>query len=79
MPGPTDTEFFERAQMLDTKTGKGPKQSAAEVAVAAVRALEHGDDYVVPGILNKLQAGMNKLIPDKAGAKIQGAQTKPQH
>jgi short-subunit dehydrogenase len=79
MPGPTETDFFERAQMLDTKAGKGPKQSAAEVAAAAVRALEEGEDSVVPGILNKLQAGVNKLIPDKAGAKIQSAQTRPRH
>jgi short-subunit dehydrogenase len=79
MPGPTDTEFFERAQMLDTKAGHGPKQSPAEVAEQAVRALEEGADSVVPGLMNKLQAGVNKLIPDKAGAKIQGALTKPQH
>jgi len=79
MPGPTDTEFFKRAAMLETKAGQGPKQTAAEVALAAVRALEDGDDSVIPGILNKLQAGMNKLIPDKAGAKLQSAQTKPRH
>jgi uncharacterized protein len=79
LPGPTNTDFFERAQMLDTKTGQGSKQSAVEVAEAAIRALEEGEDSVVPGLMNKLQAGVNKLIPDKAGAKIQGAQTKPQH
>jgi len=79
MPGPTETDFFERAQMRDTKAGKGPKQSAAEVAAAAIRALEEGEDSVVPGILNKLQAGVNKLIPDKAGAKMQSAQTRPRH
>lgn len=79
MPGPTETDFFERSHMLDTKAGQGPKQSAAEVAAAAVRALEEGDATVVPGLLNKLQAGVNKLMPDQASAKLQGAQTKPQH
>lgn len=79
MPGPTDTDFFERAHMLDTRTAQGPKLSPAEVATAAIAALEEGADSVVPGILNKLQAGVGKLIPDKAGAKIQGVQTKPQH
>src|SRR3954462_13182506 len=32
MPGPTDTEFFARADMLDTKVGQGKKASPAEVA-----------------------------------------------
>jgi uncharacterized protein len=79
LPGPTDTQFFERAHMLDTRAAQGPKLSPAEVAHAAVRALEEGDDHVVPGVLNKLQAGMGKLIPDKAGARLQSAQNKPQH
>jgi uncharacterized protein len=79
LPGPTDTQFFERAHMLDSRTAHGPKQSPAEVAQAAVKALEEGADHVVPGVMNKLQAGMGKLMTDKAGAKIQGAQTKPQH
>jgi short-subunit dehydrogenase len=79
MPGPTDTQFFERAQMLDSRAAQGPKQHPAEVAYAAVRALEDGADHVVPGVMNKLQAGMGKLMPDRAGAWIQGTQTKPQH
>ena len=32
MPGPTDTEFFERADMLDTKVGAGDKDDPADVA-----------------------------------------------
>jgi short-subunit dehydrogenase len=33
MPGPTDTEFFERADMLDTKVGADPKKAdPADVA-----------------------------------------------
>lgn len=79
MPGPTDTNFFERAHMQDTRAAQGPKLSAAEVAQAAIAGLEDGADSVVPGLLNKLQAGVGKLMPDKAGAKFQGVQTKPQH
>jgi uncharacterized protein len=78
LPGPTDTEFFERAHMLDTKAAHASKQSPAEVAEAAIDGLEHGVDSVVPGLLNKLQAGVGKMMPDKAGAKIQGVQTRPQ-
>jgi len=32
MPGPTETEFFERADMTDTKLGAGEKDDAADVA-----------------------------------------------
>jgi len=49
MPGPTDTEFFERADMLDTKVAQGEKQDPAEVADAAFAALRERDDHVVPG------------------------------
>jgi short-subunit dehydrogenase len=37
MPGPTDTEFFERADMLDTKVGADPKKAdPADVAKTAI-------------------------------------------
>ena len=32
MPGATETEFFERADMLDTKVGHREKEDPAEVA-----------------------------------------------
>jgi len=32
MPGPTDTEFFERADMLDTKVGSADQDDPADVA-----------------------------------------------
>lgn len=76
MPGPTETDFFERADMLDTKIGQSPKQSAEEVAEAALEALGHREDRVIPGAKNKLQAGMAKILSDPARAKVHGAQTK---
>jgi short-subunit dehydrogenase len=76
MPGPTDTEFFERADMLDTKAAQGSKQDPAEVAEAAIQALQSREDHVVPGLKNKLQAGMEKVLGDETRAKIQGAQTR---
>jgi len=75
MPGPTDTEFFERADMLDTKVAQGDKQDPAEVAEAAFAALRDRDDHVVPGARNKLQAGMAKFLSDEAQTKLHGAQT----
>ena len=40
MPGPTDTEFFERAEMLDTKVGAGDKDDPAEVAQRRLRGAD---------------------------------------
>lgn len=78
MPGPTDTDFFDRADMNDTKVAQGPKQDPEEVAEAALRALSEGSDHVIPGLKNKMQAGAAKLMSDPARAKMHGAQTKRQ-
>jgi short-subunit dehydrogenase len=77
MPGPTDTDFFERADMLDTRAAQSPKQPPAEVAEAAYAALQSRADHVVPGVRNKLQASMTKFMTDEAKARMHGAQIKP--
>jgi len=78
MPGPTDTDFFERAEMMDTAAAQGDKQDPAEVADAAFEALKAGSDHVVTGLKNKLQTSVAKLITDEAKARLHAAQTKPQ-
>jgi len=66
MPGPTDTRFFERADMTDTKLGAGPKDPADDVAREAVDALLAGKDHVVAGsVRNKVQAVAGRLLPDR--------------
>jgi short-subunit dehydrogenase len=77
LPGPTDTEFFARADMEDTKLGAGPKDPAAEVAEAGFDALMAGDDKVVAGAKNKLQAAASRVLPDEAKAKQQGKMSEP--
>ena len=42
MPGPTDTEFFARADMLDTKVGQAKKDDPAEVARDRLRRDDEG-------------------------------------
>jgi uncharacterized protein len=80
MPGPTETDFFERADMMDTKVGQSnSKQDAAEVADAAIEALRDRSDHVIPGAKNKLQAGLAKVMSDPMRAKAHGAQTKEKH
>lgn len=64
MPGPTDTDFFERAGLMDTKVGQDEhKADAADVARAGYRAMQRGDGDVVAGLGNKLQAAMAAVTP----------------
>jgi short-subunit dehydrogenase len=77
-PGPTDTNFFERADMMSTKAGQGKKDDPAKVAQDGFDAMMAGRDHVVAGSFkNKIQVGVAKLISEKQGAAMQGAQTKP--
>ncbi|MET0387723.1 MAG: SDR family NAD(P)-dependent oxidoreductase [Polyangiales bacterium] len=63
MPGATETEFFERADMLDTKVGTDKKQPADEVAKVGYAAMMRGDGDVVAGWQNKLQAAISHVVP----------------
>jgi short-subunit dehydrogenase len=78
MPGPTDTEFFERAGMQDTKVATGHKDDPAQVAKQGFEALMKGDDHVVAGSLkNKVQAVAGKVAPDPVKAKMTRSMTEP--
>ena len=55
MPGATETEFFERADMLDTKVGQSKKDDPADVAKVGFDAMMRGDGDVVSGWQNKLR------------------------
>jgi short-subunit dehydrogenase len=63
MPGATETDFFERADMLDTKVGQDPKDDPAEVARVGFDAMMRGDGDVVSGWKNKLQTAMANVTP----------------
>ncbi len=63
MPGLTDTEFFERADLLDTEVGTSRKMSAAEVAKIGYQAMMDGEGDVIAGLRNKLQAAMAAVTP----------------
>jgi short-subunit dehydrogenase len=64
MPGPTDTKFFARADMLDTRFGRDDKSDPADVAKAGYEAMNKGDDGVVVGLKNKAQVAASNFIPD---------------
>jgi short-subunit dehydrogenase len=64
MPGATDTEFFERADMLDTNVGQDEKKSdPADVAKDGFDAMMRGDGDVVSGWKNKLMTTMANVTP----------------
>ncbi len=78
MPGPTDTDFFETAGMLDTKVGEGPKDDPDDVARDGYEALMAGKDHVVAGsVKNKAQALAANVLPDPAASAIHAGMTKP--
>jgi uncharacterized protein len=69
MPGPTETNFFRRAGMLDTLVGRMPKDDAGKVAKQGYEALMRGDRKVVAASpLSKAMGLMNRVLPDSAKA-----------
>jgi short-subunit dehydrogenase len=77
MPGPTETNFFHRAGMDDTKVGQSEKDDPAEVAREGVEALMKGETYVVAGSFkNKVFAAAGKIAPDTT-AELHRKQAEP--
>jgi uncharacterized protein len=70
MPGPTDTNFFHRADMDDTRVGRSSmKDDPAQVARQGFQALMKEKDKIVAGsATTKAQGVANKVLPDKLKA-----------
>ncbi|MFJ8032453.1 MULTISPECIES: SDR family NAD(P)-dependent oxidoreductase [unclassified Streptomyces] len=78
MPGPTETDFFRRADMGDTKVGTSEKDDAADVAGQAYDAIMHGRGKKVTGSLRtKAQGLANKVLPDSAKAALHRSMAEP--
>src|ERR671911_3200557 len=78
MPGPTDTNFFARAGLEDTKLGQSKKDDPAEVARDGFEALMAGKDHVVAGSpRNKAQVAAAKFLPDTVTASLHATMSKP--
>lgn len=77
MPGPTETEFFDRADMMDTKVGTQEKDDPAKVARDGWDAMMSGAGHVVSGWKNKLQAAMSHITPDSTLAKMHTSMAEP--
>jgi uncharacterized protein len=78
MPGPTETEFFERADMLDTKVGASDKDDPADVARDGFEALMDGKERVVASSAStKAQARASRLTPDAVKAEMHRRMAEP--
>ncbi|MFJ5486622.1 SDR family NAD(P)-dependent oxidoreductase [Hansschlegelia beijingensis] len=77
MPGATETDFFERADMLDTKLATQKKQDAAEVAEIGFKAMMKGLGDVVTGWQNKLQSAIANVIPAGVTAQLHRRMAEP--
>lgn len=77
MPGPTDTDFFERADLTDTKVGQGRKDDPAAVARVGYDAMMQGEADVVSGWRNKLQATLANVTPSTLLAEQHRRMTEP--
>ena len=77
MPGATETEFFDRAGMEDTKVGQSAKDNPADVAEAGFKAMLDGDGDIVTGWKNKLQTTLASVMPNAMLAEQNRKQSEP--
>ncbi|MDD9205269.1 SDR family NAD(P)-dependent oxidoreductase, partial [Georgenia sp. 10Sc9-8] len=78
LPGPTDTEFFERSGMTDTTVARSSKDDPAKVAADAYAGLMKGEHRVVVGSAKvRAQVATAAVLPDPAKAAVHGAMAKP--
>jgi short-subunit dehydrogenase len=70
-PGPTDTDFFPKADMMQTRAFQQASLMAPQdVAKTGYNAVMAGDRVVVPGLANKAMVFMRRLIPESMQAKF---------
>ena len=78
MPGATDTDFFNKADMLNSKiVQEGKLDDPQKVAEDGYNALMDNEDKVVSGIKNKAQVAMSNMMPDSAVAAQMKKQQEP--
>jgi short-subunit dehydrogenase len=70
-PGATDTDFFPKASMEDTKIfQKGNVMPPQEVAEKGYDAMMRGERVFVPGAMNKALVFSRRFLPESAQAKV---------
>jgi short-subunit dehydrogenase len=76
-PGATETDFFNKADMQDSKILDTKLSDPAKVAKDGYEALMKGDDKVVSGFKNKAMVGMSNVMPDTMVAEQMNKMQKP--
>jgi short-subunit dehydrogenase len=77
-PGATETQFFERADMLDTEVGQSKKDDPALVARRGFEAMMDGKDSILGGGFKSRMMGLaNEILPETTKAKQVAKTTKP--
>jgi len=79
MPGATETEFFERADMMDTKIGQQKKDDPGTVAKQGFEAMMKGEGEVITGWHNKLRAAIAHVMPADTLAEMHRGMAEPKH
>lgn len=79
LPGPTDTDFFNKADMNTSKIleDRDNLASPEEVAIDGYNALMNGDDKIVSGLKNKLSVAMANMASDSMAAHRMAEMQKP--
>ena len=79
LPGATETDFFERADLTDTKVGapETKRDDPGMVAKAGFDALMKGEGDVVAGLKNKLQAAATRVTSDSVLAEMHRGMAEP--
>lgn len=77
-PGPTRTGFQARAEMEESRLVKGKRiMDPKTVARIGVDAALHGDPLAIPGIMNRIQTLLPRLLPRSVVPRLVGAAQAP--
>jgi uncharacterized protein len=74
-PGPTETRFFEAANVADGVFGA--RERPEVVVEQALRALARGRSFVVPGLRNRLLAQSYRFSPRALTTRVAASMTRP--
>jgi uncharacterized protein len=77
MPGATETEFFDRADMRETKIGQSKKDDPVMVARQGFAAMMKGEGDVVTGWQNKLRSAIANVTPSDMLAEMHRRTAEP--
>jgi uncharacterized protein len=73
-PGPTDTDFFPKANLTETRAfQKASVAAPQDVAKAGYDGLMNGELFVVPGMMNKALVAARRVLSEGAQASLNEA------